>query len=628
VSEAKKLLENAFSELKNNEYIASIELGKKCIRLAKKAKEQKVLESINLFQSIIEKSKSEDMDVSRAEKLLEEAKAALEDEDYKEALRLAMRSECEVEKVDLQKKMAAEIIAVTAAKLKDAEKKGIEAESVRTLLINAATALKNNEYVKALEFAMESGLELSETTDEYEKASTTLHAAQARVNESDDIGVDIKKAKELFESAKKAFSEKKYSTAIKFAKETIREAKRLYVEHLSEPLEICEKLIKTADGLGVNVTRANNMLSEASAALEEESYSQVAFFTENCRRLVEREIKKNLFEKLSSAKVKLAKVKSQGKDVTDAMVFLESGESSLESKEYIDAANYFQKFTETFETVETERPKVEEKAVIEAEAEGEPEPELVEEEAKPEMDIEAYISFLDTKIQLVSKSGINTKKAEKLLKEAKKFKHKEPDKAYKLGEDAENELESELEQYSPNISYEIDLSNVKKKGKWYEIPLLLTNDGKSIAKEVSFTQKGKDFEIKGLEPLKILKAKEKKEIPLKVKATADGNLKFDVDITFSRIFNGKKGEVQVSHEIQIGKETIKEPSFNKYKAEEAVKCYACNGKIKAGLILIECNCGNTYHEACGERLGKCPMCGVVFKKKTSAKKKLALRVGK
>ena len=554
VSEAKKLLEKAFFELKNNEYITSIELGKKCIRLAKKAKEQKVSESITLFQSIIDKSKREGINVSSAEKMLEEAKVALEDEDYKEALKLAMRSECEVEKVDLQKKMAAEIIAVTAAKLKDAEKKGIQAESVRTLLINAATALKNNEYVKALEHALESGLELSETTDEYEKASTTLHAAQARVNESEDIGVDVTKAKDLFETARKSFNERKYSTAIKFAKETIREAKRSYVEHLSKPLEKCDKLIITAKGLGVNVMRADNMLSEARVALEEESYSQVAFFTENCKRLLERAITKNLFEKMSSAKSKLAKAKGEGLEVTDAIVLLESGESSLENKEYTDAANYMKRFTKTFETDETEEIEVEEGALVEAGVEEMVEAE-VEVEEEEEIDIEAFIYFFDTKVQLVSKSGINTKKTEKLLKEAKKFKKKEPEKAFKLGRDAENALENELDQYSPNISYQIDLSNVKKKGKWYEIPLSLKNDGKSVAKDVSFSIKGKDFEIESLKAIKIIKAKEKKEILLKIKAISEGNLKFDMGITFSRIFNGKVGDVQVLREIQVGKET-------------------------------------------------------------------------
>jgi DNA-binding IscR family transcriptional regulator len=294
VNDAKKLLEKAFSELKNNEYIASIELGKKCIRGAKKAKEIRVGEVIKSFQSIIDSSKKEGMNVSKAEFLLEEAKIALGDEDYSEALRLAMMSESEVEKVDLQKKMASEIISITVEKLKGAEKIGVGVENIRTLLKNASNALSKKDYVKALEYSMEAGMELSEATEEFERAATTIHAARARINESDEIGVNVKKAKELFETAKKAFNEREYSTAMKFAKETIREAKRAYVTQLSKPIDGCEQLIKTASEIGINIQRANNMLSEAKAALEEESYSQVALFTDNCQRLVEREITKHL----------------------------------------------------------------------------------------------------------------------------------------------------------------------------------------------------------------------------------------------------------------------------------------------------------------------------------------------
>jgi hypothetical protein len=293
-----------------------------------------------------------------------------------------MLSESEVEKVDLQKKMAAEIIAVTAAKLKEAEKKGLEADGVRKLLIKSATALKNNEYVTALEHALESGIVLSETTEEYERASTTLHAARARLNESDEIGVDVKKGKELFQTAKQAFDEKKFSTSIKYAKETIREAKRLYVGHLSTPIGSCEQLISTASELGVNVTRANNMLNEAKAALEEESYSQVAVFTENCKRLIEREITRNLFEKLSSARAKIAKAQDKGVDLTEVTAIMKSGESHLESKEYLNAAKYIQKLMKQMDVIEPGAVKEEGKSPAQLIA-TEMKPEIKEEIKEP-----------------------------------------------------------------------------------------------------------------------------------------------------------------------------------------------------------------------------------------------------
>jgi hypothetical protein len=155
----------------------------------------------------------------------------------------------------------------------------------------------------------------------------------------------------------------------------------------------------------------------------------------------------------------------------------------------------------------------------------------------------------------------------------------------------------------------------------------LTNSGKSVAKDVSFSKVGEDIEVQGLESIKILKAKEKREIPLKIKTNVSGKSNLVIDITFCRIFDGKINEVKLDQEIEIGEQKLKEPAFKKVKAEETYKCYACNGKVKPGLMVIKCNCGNTYHEACGERLGKCPMCGTMFKKNTSTKKKLALKIG-
>jgi hypothetical protein len=570
------------------------------------------------------------MDVAKAEKSLGEANLALEDEDYPEALRLAMLSESEVEKVDLQKKMAAEIISVTAAKLKEAEKHGIDVDNVRSLLMSAANALKEKKYVNALELAMESGMDLSESTEKFERASTTLYAASARINESDDIGVDVKKSKEHLATAKEAFEKKDYATAMKFAKETILEAKRAYVEHLSRPIEACEQLIDTATKLGVDITRATNMLSEAKAALDEESYSQVALFAENCKRLVEREITKHLFDSVAGAKATVANAEGDGKPVGDASQMLRKVESSLEERKYIQAADFFQEFKDSL--------IVSDSVMAGAGMPAAQETELKETaEKEPPADILAFIPELTKRIHKISKAGLNTKKAEKLLKEAQGLLKSDPDRAAKLAREAENELESELESFSPKITYSLDLSAIKEKDKVYEAKLALSNDGKSVAKDVNITFSGKDFEVKGFAPINIVKAKETKEIPITIKPLSDGNLKFALDITFIRLFDGKENTVQFSEELTLGEVKETSEKFKRIKAEKTVKCFACNGKIKTGFPLIQCQCGNTYHEPCGERIGKCPMCGVSFrtsdsdeekpkKKGGTAKKKVALKL--
>jgi hypothetical protein len=231
------------------------------------------------------------------------------------------------------------------------------------------------------------------------------------------------------------------------------------------------------------------------------------------------------------------------------------------------------------------------------------------------VDLERFIPILDGKIRYISKLGINTKQAEKLLKKAIEDKKKQPDLALKTAQEAEQALEHELESFSPKISSELDFSKIKKKNEWYEIPLVVTNSGKSVAKDVTVTLTGDNLEVEGLEVIKIMKAKEKKEIPLKVRATADGKLKMIIGTKFFRIFDNKEIITELSKEFEL-KAVPPEgaPEFQKVKAEKPVRCYACNGKIKKGLTMIQCKCGTVYHEPCGQRIGKCPMCGVDFRK--------------
>ncbi|UCG68765.1 MAG: tetratricopeptide repeat protein [Thermoplasmata archaeon] len=369
ISEAKALRAKAISELMDSKYISSIEHGKKCIILAKRVKERKVSESIDLFQSIIDRSKSEGKDVFEAYKMLKEAKDAFADRDIKKALQFAMQSESVVGKADLQKRMVEEFLDKTTENLKEAEKNGIGSERIKALLTNASTELDNHDYVKALGHIMESGMELLEVTEEYERASTTLSAASARISEGKDIGVNIRDIKETFDTAKKEFDGGKYLAAIKLAKETIRLADRLYKEHLLKPIDSCKRLISTAESLGFDVSRANNMLNEAKAAMEEGYYLQVTSFTDSCKKLVERGIKRYLYEKLFSVREELDVAKKEGIDITDAMALVESAESALEDKEYIDATNYFLKLINTYGAEEAEGLDEEESSLGEARAE-------------------------------------------------------------------------------------------------------------------------------------------------------------------------------------------------------------------------------------------------------------------
>lgn len=446
--EARKLYERALAELKNNRYADSIDLSKRAIKLAKEAKKGHVAETIQMFKSIVDKAKEEGLNVTSATKKINEAQDALKKEKFSEALRLAMQSENEIEQIDLQKKLATDTLSTTLANIKQAEEEGIDVKRASTLLKKATSALKDEDYMIALHWAIESGNEVAYAYEHFEKSSAMLHAAQARIKEGETIGADVGKAKDILKSAQTTVEEKDYESCIAYAKEAIKEAKKAYEKQLGQPIEICETLMKTGAGMGVDVSRAENIIKEAKVALEEEAYTQVRLYTENSRRLVEKEIRKRLYEILSETKGTEKDDKASGKDYSEGIALLKKGISALDGKDYSTAS------------------------------------------------------------ELISKGW-------KIL------------------------------------------------------------SGGAV-EELVEPESGKPLE--------------------------------------------KKPEIEEEQKISAAK-------FSRIKAEKQSKCVVCKGKIKAGLPIIRCRCGFSYHETCGDRVAKCIKCGQKFVGTKVAKKKVALKLG-
>jgi tetratricopeptide (TPR) repeat protein len=351
VERSKELLDSAKSDLAANHYSSSLENASMCLVSVKKAKEQKVNDVIAQAKLIIEKLKSDGKEFFHAEMMIKEAEIVVRHEDFYKALKLAIMGDYEVEKSDFQKKILSEILMKVKFRIDEVEKLKIQAKSARSHLLNSQKAQKKNEFVIALDYAILASKELSEIYYDYKKAKTFLRVASARINEVERINLDTKEIRERFNNAKIEFGQGDYGKTIKRLKEIINDSKKLYSESLLEPIKHCEKQIEFAEGLGANVTRANIILLEAKAAYDEELFPQVPLFIDNCRKLVEREIKVNLFDKLTHTREKLELIKENGSDTKDAEIMLNSGESSLENKNYQDAANHIQKCMDILDNI-------------------------------------------------------------------------------------------------------------------------------------------------------------------------------------------------------------------------------------------------------------------------------------
>lgn len=346
VAPVQMMLDEAYYELKNGQYETSIKLGKECIKMANQAKENVVWDTVISFQKIIDELNSEGIDVSRAKNLIGEAMKTLKDKDYTAALELLMQSESETGKTEWQEKMLKELITGMEALIKEAEKRGIAIKQAQRFHRKAESAVNDRQYVQALESVIESGFELSESQEMFVKAKTFLFAAGARIEDANSSHPGIGRIKEAYKSAEFAFTEKDYEAAIGISKEIITDVKQATASDLLLPIREVEQLIDEARALDLDVTRACAIVDEARFALEEEQYSKVKPFTQNCKKVIEREMSCVLYKELYNLKTNLGNAKGNGVDVSEAEALLEEAEESLENKEYPIAAQLCQEVKE------------------------------------------------------------------------------------------------------------------------------------------------------------------------------------------------------------------------------------------------------------------------------------------
>lgn len=341
VGPVQMILDEAYFELKNGQYDTSIKLGKECIKMVTQAKENVVWDTVISFQSIIDERKNGGADTAKAKKLVEDAKRTLKERDYTAALEHLMASESETGRTEWQEKMLTDLIAGMDALIKEAENRGIEIKNAQKFFRKALTAVNHGSHAKALESVVESGFELSEAQEMFVKAKTFLLAAGARLEDANSSHSGIERIREAHKSAESAFSEKDYEAAIRITKEIIAEVKQATATDLLQPIRECEELIENARDMNLDVTRACAIIDEARFALEEEQYSKVKPFTQNCKKVLEREMSGTLFKTLYDLKGILSSSKGNGVDITEAGEMLKRAEEHLENREYPKAAKLF-----------------------------------------------------------------------------------------------------------------------------------------------------------------------------------------------------------------------------------------------------------------------------------------------
>ncbi|MEM3396547.1 MAG: hypothetical protein QW620_01750 [Thermoplasmata archaeon] len=354
VSASKTLLSQAMNALKTSNYKMAQDIAAKCMADVDAAIIRHIEKLINSFQTVITNAKRSGAITVIAENMIAQAKVALSQKNYKEALNLAMRSEGELERAELQYSMASSAIATAQSKIEEAKRSGIVVPSnIEENLKNAKTALARGDYIKAMELAVSTSDMIAEVKERMREINDIIQIARTRITEAYKYGAELTEAKEIFGQAKAALESGKYTEALQLAKKCIEAAKNTFRNYLTAQLASIENLVTVGNELKLDTSRLSALITQARSAIETGEFEKVPEFINKAKDYGEKMITDTM-QRLTSQLQRTIEQAAELIDVTEYTQALDKCKTQISERVY-DVA--YKQLVETIDKIQSEYHK-------------------------------------------------------------------------------------------------------------------------------------------------------------------------------------------------------------------------------------------------------------------------------
>lgn len=584
VPKQKDLIEESMKMLEGHDYEDAIKLADEILVDVEKERKSFISNTIANFKEIVIKAKKDGINTASSVKLLNKATRAYKAKKYKEALELAMQSENEIERVSLQQDMALKALNTAKRKIETLQ---VPAPKSEELLKKGQEALDKGEYVEALEYAIQSGDEIYKVMGLYDEAMGKLQSATKLINDLYKMRINVQKAEELLKKANSSLTAGNFKAASELAEKSVEYAEKHAVEHLNSLTSKFEETLEFAKSQGIEVNHQAQKVAEAKALLAEGNFESTNLLLEDERKELEETIFKNLNETLERTRSIVSHAKNIGADTSESEKLLEEALAALSKNKFEDVIRLV---TESEKKVETRKKR-----------------------DKRFIDLTYQI---DSMISKSKKYGVNVKEAEQMLLEALKLKNVDMDMALSIAEKSLEQANKAMEAFAPILDASLSVKQASL-NQWVQGEITLVNKGKALAKDIDIKILG-DVEVKEINAIPALKAGGTIAVPIRIKLTSSGSVPLAIKLSGYRLLDEKVYDIEKLESVEVSaKPEEKEEGLKRFIAEEDHKCHLCNGVIKKGQPVIQCSCGDTYHEPCAARSKKCTFCGAELTQKAN-----------
>jgi hypothetical protein len=352
VEEITHMLERAREARDQNDFDSAVQYALN----AKKAADSLVEETgerdtaqgaIDSVSSIINASKAAGVDVSSVEDLLNKSRNAFDDGDYLSTQGFINDIQGMMEKLKkpFQTQITSNSINDAQNAITDAKEFGADISDAETILKEAKELFESENFEKAEENANDAveAARIAKRKKQAEFMKEPLEKIRVLISNVQSIGADISAATGHLHEAEEALNKLDLEVAeelIKRAENVAEEARDKYLMDIaSEAISLTEKQIEEAEQLGVDITDAKRMLTQAMEMFEDHEYIKAERYASNSSDLLD-DMKQQFSEKQALDIYKQAsemstEIRGLGADISNAEVHLKLAKETFDKRDYI-----------------------------------------------------------------------------------------------------------------------------------------------------------------------------------------------------------------------------------------------------------------------------------------------------
>ncbi len=431
--------------------------------------------------------------------------------------------------------LEASMITATLEMMRDAQSVGADVSQAQDLLHKAKQLLEDQDYESAWRCVEEAAENASKSKARLRgQIENALISAQTAVDEARDLGLEVEKAESLLENAEEAVDDldvDEVNSIVDKVNEVLKVARTRNLElAVSDELDKARGVLERLRQKGIPVDEAEVLAREATEARLKEDFESAERYLQMFKETVRSAEKTVELDAVSSRLTEFRFItqnaKELGLDVSEIEKRLQEAEEAREKGRQEAFEESLKEVGELLEDV---------RGLLKA------------------SEIDQYLDSVRGMVERAKSLGIEVNEAEGILSDAAQLDSDDVEKLRNLIGNAEQSASGMIADYVRTRSPDIKL-RLPEKGLqadvWNKYVFEIANEGNIAARNIEVDLSG-EFEVKGLENIPHIDAKEKKEVEVGLKPAREGETSIDAKVYYQKYFDEEQYSLDDLRKVRV-----------------------------------------------------------------------------